>query len=92
MPNLYSDPRSFEAVVLTTPGATDLATTRRSSASSLAVAVARALGVEMTAADETPSPTFGDLLFPLDARLGALLPPDTIARLAEALDLSVAEP
>ena len=92
LPNLYSDPRSFEAVVLTRPGATDLATTRRSSASPLAVAVARALGIEMTAADESPSATFGDLLFPLDARLGALLPPDTIARLAEALDLSVAEP
>ncbi len=92
LPNLYSDSRSFEAEVQTRPGATDLAATRRATASPLAVAAARALGVEMTAADESLSPTFGDLLFLFDARLGALLPPEAIARLAEALDLGVAKP
>lgn len=90
LPNLYPDPRSFEADVLTRPGATDLVATRRLTAPSLAVAVAEALGVEAAAGGGARPPTFGDLVVSLDARLGDILLPNSIARLAEALDLGVA--
>ena len=71
--NLYPDLRSFEAEVLTRPGATDLVATRRMTASPLVVAVAAELGVAVTAANGARSPVFGDLLAMLDAPLGAFL-------------------
>ncbi len=88
LPNLYPDTRSYEADVQTRPGAPDLSATRHVSASPLAVAIVASLaGVDP--ANMAPSPTYGELIAFLDARLGAILPPESVALLAGALDLGV---
>jgi len=88
LPNLYADTRSYEVDVQTRPGAPDFSATRHVSASLLAVEIVAALvGVDPT--NLAPSPTYGDLIALLNARLGAILPPESIALLAGALDLGV---
>jgi len=88
LPNLYADTRSYEADVQTRPGAPDLSATRHVTALPLAVAMVVSL-VGADPANMAQSPTYGDLIALLDARLGAILPPESIALLAGALDLGV---
>ena len=88
-PNLYPDARSYKADVQTRPGASDLSMARHITPSPLAVVVIAFLA-GADPANMAPSPTYGDSLALLDARLGAILPPESFAHLAGALDLGVA--